>query len=60
MESLLQTNGVKPVAQFGIPLLCKQVVVTNAGTNALMLEQMVTEILAVAHDQASRLWIESD
>lgn len=44
----------------GLPLLCKQVAVKNAGTTEVKIEQMITELLAVSHDQASRLWIESD
>ena len=44
----------------GIPLLCKQVVVRNAGTDEVKLDSLTTEILAVPHDQASRIWIESD
>ncbi len=44
----------------GLPLLCKHVVVTNGGSTELMLDQMSTEILAVAHDQASRIWLGSD
>jgi hypothetical protein len=44
----------------GIPLLCKQVVARNAGTNEVKLGNMTTELLAIPHDQASRIWIESD
>lgn len=44
----------------GLPLLSKQVVVTNGGSTAVMIDQMTTEILAIPHDQASRIWIESD
>ncbi|MHB9005582.1 MAG: hypothetical protein ACYDC1_01475 [Limisphaerales bacterium] len=44
----------------GLPLLGKQVEVRNAGTNEVRLDQMTTELLAVPHDQASRVWIESD
>ena len=44
----------------GLPLLCKQVVVTNSGTNTVSIDRMSTETLAVAHDQVSRLWVESD
>jgi hypothetical protein len=44
----------------GLPLLGKQVAVRNAGTNEVKLDHMTTEILAVPHDQVSRLWIESD
>jgi hypothetical protein len=44
----------------GLPLLCKQVVIKNAGTNEVKVDQLITEMLALSHDQASRLWIESD
>jgi hypothetical protein len=44
----------------GLPLLCKQVVVKNAGTDEAKIDTMTTEVLAVPHDQASRIWIESD
>ncbi len=44
----------------GISLLCKRVGVKNAGAAEIVLEKMATEILAVPHDQASRIWVESD
>jgi len=44
----------------GIPLLCKRVVVRNTGGAEIVLEKMATEILAVPHDQASHIWVESD
>jgi hypothetical protein len=44
----------------GIPLLCKQVVVRNGGANEVKIDQIAAEILAVPHDQVSRIWIESD
>ncbi len=44
----------------GIPLLCKQVVVKNEGTDEVRIDHMATEILAVPHDQVSHVWIESD
>jgi hypothetical protein len=44
----------------GIPLLGKQVTVRNTGATACQLDALTCEVLAVAPDQASRIWVESD
>ena len=58
------TDGLRVAVHYelldGLPLLSKQVVVTNGGSSEVMIDQMTTEILAIPHDQASRIWLESD
>lgn len=44
----------------GIPVIRKQIVVKNVGVGELDIDSMSTEVLAVTHDQASRIWVESD
>ncbi len=44
----------------GLPILGKQVVVRNAGLKEIQIGQLVAEMLAVPHDQAARIWVESD
>jgi hypothetical protein len=44
----------------GMPLLGKQVTVRNAGVAPVRLDALTTEVLALAPDQAGRIWVESD